>query len=91
MQICAPGGTIVSAGATTGDEVQMDVTYMFVKQLRILGSRLGTMRDALHATRELSAGRLHPLVDRVLPLEQIVEAHELLEEGVAHGKVILRI
>ena len=34
----------------------MNVTYMFVKQLRILGSRLGTIADALDAARHLSAG-----------------------------------
>jgi NADPH:quinone reductase-like Zn-dependent oxidoreductase len=89
MQLCAPGGTIVSAGATSGDDARMNVTYMFAKQLRILGSRLGTMADTIDAARHLSAGRFHPLVDRVFSLDQLGEAHRLMDEGQLIGKAIV--
>lgn len=89
LELCAHGGTIVSAGATSGDDARMNVTYMFAKQVRILGSRLGTMEDALAAARHLSAGRFRPLVGSVLPLEQVAEAHRLMEEGRVIGKVIV--
>ena len=84
-----PGGTIVSAGATSGDDARMNVTYMFAKQVRILGSRLGTMDDAIDAARHLSAGRFRPLVGPVLPLDQVPEAHRLMDEGRVIGKVIV--
>jgi NADPH:quinone reductase-like Zn-dependent oxidoreductase len=90
LELCSPGGTIVSAGATSGDDARMNITYMFVKQLRILGSRLGTVRDAVAAADHLSAGRLRPLVGAVLPLEEVAQAHRLMEEGRTIGKVILR-
>ncbi len=90
VAMAAHGGTIVSAGATSGDDARMNVTYMFVKQLRILGSRLGTMTDTLAAARHLSAGRFSPLIGAVLPLEQLGEAHTLLDEGRVTGKVIVR-
>jgi NADPH:quinone reductase-like Zn-dependent oxidoreductase len=90
LELCAPGGTIVSAGATSGDDVRMNVTYMFAKQIRILGSRLGTMTDALDAARHLSAGRFRPLVDRVFPLEELGEAHRLMDEGQLIGKAIVK-
>jgi len=90
VEMAAHGGTIVSAGATSGDDARMNVTYMFVKQLRILGSRLGTMTDAANAARHLSAGRLSPLIGAVLPLEQLGEAHVLLDEGRVIGKVIVK-
>lgn len=90
LEICAPGGTIVSAGATSGDDTRMNITYMFAKQVRILGSRLGTMEDTIAAVRHLSAGRFHPLVGSVLPLERVVEAHQLMEEGRVIGKVIVK-
>ena len=88
LELCAHGGTIVSAGATSGDDAHMNVTYMFAKQVRILGSRLGTMDDALAAARHLSAGRFRPLLGSVLPLDQVAEAHRLMEEGRVIGKVI---
>lgn len=90
LEMAAPGGTIVVAGATSGDDAHTDVTYMFVKQLRILGSRLGTMRDAFDAAAHLSAGRFTPLVGAVLPLDRVAEAHALMDEGKVIGKVIVK-
>jgi NADPH:quinone reductase-like Zn-dependent oxidoreductase len=88
--MAAHGGTIVFAGATSGDDARVNVTYMFVKQLRILGSRLGTMADTIDAARHLSAGRFSPQIGAVLPLEQLGEAHVLLDEGRVTGKVIVK-
>jgi NADPH:quinone reductase-like Zn-dependent oxidoreductase len=90
IEMAAHGGTIVTAGATSGDDARINVTYMFVKQLRILGSRLGTMADTIDAARHLSAGRFAPLIGAVLPLEQLGEAHVLLDEGRVTGKVIVK-
>jgi NADPH:quinone reductase-like Zn-dependent oxidoreductase len=90
LELCAPGGTIVSAGATSGDDARMNITYMFAKQIRILGSRLGTMTDTIDAARHLSAGRFRPLVDRELTLEDLGEAHRLMDEGQLIGKAIIR-
>jgi NADPH:quinone reductase-like Zn-dependent oxidoreductase len=90
LEMAAPGGTIVVAGATSGDDAHTDVTYLFVKQLRIIGSRLGTMRDAFDAASHLSAGRFTPLVGAVLPLDGVAEAHALMDEGKVIGKVIVK-
>lgn len=90
LELAAHGGAIVSAGATSGDDVSQNATYVFVKQLRILGSRLGTMRDAFAAAAHLSAGRFTPLIGAVLPLERLAEAHALMEEGRTIGKVIVK-
>jgi NADPH:quinone reductase-like Zn-dependent oxidoreductase len=91
LELCASGGTIVSAGATSGDEVTMDVTAMFVKQVRILGSRLGTMDDALAAIRHMDSGRFRPLIGEVIPLEAIAEGHRMLERGDVAGKIIVSV
>jgi NADPH:quinone reductase-like Zn-dependent oxidoreductase len=90
LELCAPGGTIVSAGATSGDDARMNVTYMFAKQVRILGSRLGTMEDALAAGEHLSAGRFRPLIGSVVSLSDLPEAHDLMERGAVTGKVVVK-
>lgn len=90
VEMCAPGGTIVTAGATSGDEVKMDITYAFVKQIRVLGSRLGTIQDLDEAVQHLNSGYFKPLIGQVLPLEEIVRAHELMEARNIIGKLIIR-
>lgn len=89
MELAASGARIVCSGATSGDNVQMDVTDVYVKQLRILGSRLGTMDDIFAAAKYLNAGRFKPLVGATLPLEEAAEAHRLLETGQVIGKIVL--
>jgi NADPH:quinone reductase-like Zn-dependent oxidoreductase len=39
----------------------------------------------------IDAGQMRPIVDRVLPLEQIREAHLLSQTGHMHGKIVLQI
>ena len=40
-------------------------------------------------TSRIEAGTIRPVIDRVYPLEQIVEAHTYLETGRARGKIII--
>lgn len=39
----------------------------------------------------VDAGQLRPIIERVLPLEQIQEAHRLSETGHMHGKIVLQV
>jgi NADPH:quinone reductase-like Zn-dependent oxidoreductase len=39
----------------------------------------------------VDAGQLRPIIDRVLPLDEIREAHRLSETGHMHGKIVLRV
>jgi NADPH:quinone reductase-like Zn-dependent oxidoreductase len=91
LELCASGGTVVSAGATSGDEAKMNVTAMFVKQVRILGSRLGTMDGALAAIQPFNDGRFKPMVGEILPLDQTAEGHRMLERGDVAGKIVVSV
>ena len=82
-------GTLVTCGATTGPEVKIDLRHLFARQLRLLGSYMGTMADLHEVLGHVFAGRLKPVVDRVFPLSEIRAAHEYLEKSQMFGKVIL--
>jgi len=91
LRACARGARIVTCGATAGFEVTIDLRYVFWRQIAILGSTLAP-KGRLHRIVELvGRGLLQPVVDRVLPLEQIVEAHRALEARAVFGKVVLRV
>lgn len=48
----------------------------------------GVLREVVRLYEE---GKLRPIVDRVFPLAAAAEAHQLLENGVDHGKVVLAV
>ncbi|MHA1994387.1 MAG: zinc-binding dehydrogenase [Candidatus Hodarchaeales archaeon] len=84
------GGRLVTCGATTGPVAETNINLLFWKQFELLGSTMGSRGD-LNAVLELVwKGRLKPVVDRVLPLNEAQFAHTLLEKGDHFGKIILQ-
>jgi NADPH:quinone reductase-like Zn-dependent oxidoreductase len=84
-----PGGTLVTCGATTGFEANIDLRFLFSRQLSLLGSYMGTMSELHEVLGHIFAGRLKAVVDRVFPLKETRSAHEYLEKSQMFGKVVL--
>jgi NADPH:quinone reductase-like Zn-dependent oxidoreductase len=87
----AYAGRLVTCGATTGYDAKLDLRILFVKQLSLIGSYMGTKSDLHSVMRLVAAGRFRPIVDRVFPLKEAAAAHEYLESGAQFGKVVLAI
>ena len=84
-----PGGTVVVAGATSGAEPPADLRRVFFRQLRIVGSTMGTRAELARLLRFLDATGVRPLVDSVRPLADAREAFERLLAGESFGKLVL--
>ena len=91
LQVAAPGGRITVCGATSGPNPPAALHRVWWKQLSILGSTMGTAEDFAGAYELVASGRARPVVDTVLPLEEIRAAHERLEAGEQLGKIVLTI
>jgi NADPH:quinone reductase-like Zn-dependent oxidoreductase len=91
LQVAAPGGRVTVCGATSGPNPPAALHRVWWKQLSILGSTMGTGEDFAGAFELVTSGRARPVVDTVLPLEEIRTAHERLEAGEQLGKIVLRI
>ena len=91
LQVAAPGGRITVCGATSGPNPPAALHRVWWKQLSIFGSTMGTAVDFAGAYELVTSGRALPVVDSVLPLEEIRRAHERLESGEQLGKIVLTI
>jgi NADPH:quinone reductase-like Zn-dependent oxidoreductase len=89
MKCLKPAGTLVTCGATTGPKVDMDLRFLFSRQLALLGSYMGTMSELYEVLGHVFAGRLKPVIDRVFSLKDIRAAHEHMEHSQMFGKIVL--
>ena len=82
-------GRLVTCGATTGHDAQIDLRVLFGRQLSLLGSYMGRKGELLRAAQFFFAGELRPVIDRTYPLAEAAEAHRCLESRQQFGKVVL--
>jgi putative PIG3 family NAD(P)H quinone oxidoreductase len=97
----APGGRLVEIGLMGGAVAEVNLGRLLVARLAVIGSTLRSRPNAektaiVAAFSErfgaaLAAGRLRPVVDRVLPLAQAGDAHRLMQASEHFGKIVLRV
>jgi NADPH:quinone reductase-like Zn-dependent oxidoreductase len=82
-------GRLVTCGATAGPKAEVDLRYVFDRQLRILGAKMGSLAEMRRVWALVADGRLKPVVDRTFPLAEARAAHEHLAGRGHFGKVVL--
>lgn len=85
------GGRLVTCGATTGDQPGADLRRLFVRQLQIFGSSLGSYGEFHDLLGFVERTGLRPVIDSEYPLDGVHAALDRLESGAQFGKVALRI
>ena len=83
-------GRLVTCGATSGFDARTDLRQVFFRHLTLLGSFMGSKAELLEAMKFVAAGKIRAVVDRVLPLSEARQAHELMESRAQFGKLVLR-
>ncbi len=83
------GGRVVTCGATAGFHPQIDLRHIFFRNVEVLGSTMGSKADLIAVLGHVQAGRIAPVIHEILPLARAADAHRLLEERRAFGKVVL--
>jgi NADPH:quinone reductase-like Zn-dependent oxidoreductase len=87
-----PGGTIVISGATSGDApVKAELTKIFFKQLRVVGSTMGTRDELAHLSRFIVQQGIEPVIDTVMPLTEAREGFARMVDGEVFGKVVFTV
>jgi NADPH:quinone reductase-like Zn-dependent oxidoreductase len=89
LRAVARGGRVVTVGNTSGPIASTDIRFIFGKQISIIGSTMGSHQDYRDVMARVFDGTFRPVIDRVLPLDQGVEAMAILERGEQCGKIVL--
>jgi len=85
----APGGRIVSYGATRGPAEKLELTRVFFKQIDLRGTTMGTDDEFRAMLKLVARERVRPLVDHVFPLSQAAEADRRMAQSEQMGKIVL--
>lgn len=87
------GGTVSMVGFLSGLTIpEYDVSSILHKAATVRGSQVGNRDHFEKMNRAIAHHRLHPVIDRVFPLERIGEAIALLAEGKQYfGKIVVQI
>ena len=87
-----PGGAIVISGATSGDApAKAELTKIFFKQLRVIGSTMGTKAELERLAAFVQGKGITPVIDSVRPLAEARDGFEHMANGEVFGKVIFTV
>lgn len=82
-------GRIVSVGSHGSHWARMDLRHVYMKNLRIFGTNLGSILELKSILEYLEAGKLRAIVDRTFPLPDARTAVQYLLDRKNKGKVVL--
>lgn len=82
-------GTVVVAGMTSGDPQPAGLAHLFFRQIRVIGSTMGTRAELRDLIQFMASSGVRPLVDGTFPLPEAREAYQRMAEGELFGKLVL--
>ncbi len=89
LRSLARQGRLVTCGATTGPRVELDLRYVFSRELSIMGAKMGRRAELLKVADLVGAGKLKPVIDSVYPLSEARAAQAKMLSRNLFGKIIL--
>jgi putative PIG3 family NAD(P)H quinone oxidoreductase len=101
VEALATNGRLVVIGLQGGVKAELDLGALLVKRAAVhatsLRARPATEKAAIVEAvlagvwPAVEAGEVRPVVDRVLPLADVAEAHRVMEASEHIGKIVLRV
>jgi len=82
------GGRLVILGYTQ-ERYPLDPRQVAVHELEVIGTRSGGRQDTVESIQFVADKRWKPIVTDVFPIEKVEEAHQLMREAKALGRIVL--
>ena len=83
------GGKLLVCGATAGYDPKEDLRYIWSFELKIIGSNSFYDDNLASLMALIAAGKIKPVIDKVLPLDQAREGLRLIADREVIGKVVV--
>jgi NADPH:quinone reductase len=100
LQSLAMRGRMVIVGSMGGSKLEVDLGALMPKRLRVHGTMLRSrpLEEKAVLSQEFArrmlplfaSERLVPVIDSVFPLDEVADAHRLMESNANFGKIVLR-
>lgn len=92
INVMRPGATLVISGATSGDAPEKaELTKIFFRQLRVVGSTMGTSAELALLSQFVQRHHLDPVIDLEVPLSEARTGFERLASGDLFGKIVFTV
>jgi NADPH:quinone reductase-like Zn-dependent oxidoreductase len=83
------GGRLLVCGATAGYDPKEDLRYIWSFELKVIGSNSFYDDDLQALMKLIAAGKMRPVIDKVLPLGEAREGLRLIQDREVIGKVMV--
>ena len=83
------GGKLLVCGATAGHDPKEDLRYIWTFEINIVGSNSFYDDDLKGLMRLIQDGKMKPVIDKVLTLEEAREGLRLIRDREVMGKVVV--
>ena len=83
------GGKLLVCGATAGHDPKEDLRYIWTFEINIVGSNSFYDDDLKGLMALIQAGKMKPVIDKVLPLEEAREGLRMIRDREVIGKVVV--
>ncbi len=84
------GGRVILNGAANGAHANINLRYLFGKQLSLIGSRHAGKESLLKAMKFVAQGKIKPVLGQVMSLKEAAEAHKRMASGTYFGALVLK-
>ena len=87
----AKAGRLVFVGEVSGQPAQFNPALMIYKEVVLTGAQSANSAELAEVLALVAAGRLRPVIGATLPLEEAVQAHQMLSNRRNFGRLVLRV